>query len=144
MYRAEQDSQFRSGALEILVAVNQVQMRLDVRVATGEFGQSRCQPAGGKQLHDLQYQRVFLLLAKQRGRGFVDRAQGLVYRRQECVTRIGQYDVTCTALEQGFAEVLFEGLDLLADRRRAHIQRFGRTGKVFHARGRLEHAQPVQ
>ncbi len=56
---------------------------------------------------------------------------------------VGQLDAACVTLEQLRAEVVFQRLDLLADRRRTQVQHLGRAGEILHPRGGLEHAQPV-
>ncbi len=144
MHRTEQDAQLEARALEVEVVVGAVQMQLNLWMLAGEFGQARRQPRQRQVEIGLQRQRVFLVLAEQRGRGFFDGTQRTIDHRQEGVARVGQLDVACTALEQCLAEVRFQRLDLLADRRGAHVQMLGGARKVFHARGGFEYPQPVQ
>ena len=48
------------------------------------------------------------------------------------------------AAEQRPAEIRLERLDLMADRRRGHVELFGRLGEAQVARGGLEGAQRVE
>ena len=48
----------------------------------------------------------------------------------QCLPRLGQGDALGVALEQHHAHRVFQGLDLLAERRLGHAQQLGRTGHV--------------
>jgi hypothetical protein len=56
----------------------------------------------------------------------------------------GQPEAACQALEQGMAEMLLEGADLVADRGRGQVEVERGLGKAQTAGARLEGAQPVQ
>jgi hypothetical protein len=63
---------------------------------------------------------------------------------QQHARRGGQLDRSVEAMKQTDAEIGFEGMDLMADRRRRHVELFGRLAEAHMPGGRLESAQRTQ
>ncbi|MNC37262.1 hypothetical protein D3C75_858180 [compost metagenome] len=106
--------------------------------------QSRHQPAAGEGRRRVDVQTVgmsFLLDAAHRQLDLVER---LVQRPQQYPAGAGQFEVMVTALQQVFAQLLFQLPHLATDRALGDVEQFGGTGEAACATGHFERFERIQ
>ncbi len=106
--------------------------------------ETRCQPFGGEAGRRADHQDLAVEGVEQALDGLADLQECGVEAGIEHLAGRRQRDRAGVAVEQPLAEEGFEARDLVAQRRRRHVEFVGGARKAFVAGGGLEGAQSVQ
>lgn len=141
--RAKANGQVHVFQLKVHQALGGQQAQLDARMALLERFQAGNQPTRGKSRGRGHHERVAgALLAHFRNRA-LDLVEGIGHQGPKFAGRIAQGQ-PAPAPEQGHAQIVFQGLDVLADRPRRDVQLFRGAHEGLVACGRFERAQRIQ
>ncbi len=114
--------------------------QLHLRLALGEIGQARHQPAGGEHRRRGDHQLDLVALLADHLDRARQRIETLAQLRQAGARRVGELHAAPRAAEQFHTEVLLERFDLVAHRGLRDVQFDRRVLERQVARGGLEHA----
>src|SRR5687767_14213649 len=109
-----------------------------------ETVQARRQPACRERGRRAYRERTLLVHRAQLSNGFGETIEAFAKLRQQQLARARQLQPALQTPEQTLAELLFQPLDLVADRRRRDMQLLGRHGEAHLARRSLESPQTVE
>ena len=117
---------------------------IDVRPALLEPVQPHDQPFGGKRGRGGDRQGAGVVMGAQPPDRGLYAGEGFRQSRQQYPCRGGQLDRTVEAVEQPDAEVLFQRMNLMADRGRGDVELVGGLAETGQPGGRFEGAQRAQ
>ena len=132
------DREIEIARAEIDHIVGRGDPHIDLRPALLKAMQPHDEPLGGKGGGGGDGQRAGVVMRPQSPHRGLNPGKRVRQARQQHFRRDGQLDRTVEAMKQLYPEILFERVDLMADRGRGDVQLLRRLAEAFQPRGGFE------